>query len=218
MHVQAMGLQLALAAHDRTSGATGLRRCDERALGAAAVAEARRGGHRLEWLGHRVTSIPRGFENWGSLTHVNLDSNGLRDLQALTLNRLVSLSVATNRLTALPADLGVWPETLQHLDASGNYLTTLPRSFEDLHKLRYADLSNNAMTHLPDLAPMRSLVAFDLGANQRLTREGATPEWMQRRDVSRVWPDQFAGGLEDVHRRFYLETTTPDDEGVLPHL
>lgn len=80
-------------------------------------------------------------------------------------------------LTTFPAEILDLADSLEILDLSNNALTTLPDSFAQLHNLRIAFFNNNAFERLPEVlsqCPKLSMVGFK--ANQITTvPDGALP-------------------------------------------
>ncbi|MFZ4674679.1 MAG: leucine-rich repeat-containing protein kinase family protein [Nodosilinea sp.] len=129
---------------------------------------------------------------------------------ATTLDQLRSHQLIGTQRLDLAAGLTTFPEeildladSLEILDLSNNALTTLPDSFAQLHNLRIAFFNNNAFETLPEVlghCPRLSMIGFK--ANQIATVPGAslppTTRWLILTD------NQI--------------TTLPDAIGALPAL
>ncbi|XP_041983283.1 insulin-like growth factor-binding protein complex acid labile subunit [Aricia agestis] len=105
-----------------------------------------------------------------ALRRVTLESSGVTRLLASTLGAspLAVLSLARNRLAALPAELFAEQRALQTLDLSYNELSSLPRGLlASLANLTDLSLRNNRLTALDSdcFIGLASLVRLDLSAN-----------------------------------------------------
>ena len=149
----------------------------------------------LDLSGNRLTSLPKSLGNLRALTTLSLgrpfnpvgtwafytgvsmrkilSATAIEDfdeLETVSLSRLsaVSQKASGNRLTSLPKSLGNLT-SLTKLDLSGNRLTSLPKSLGNLTSLTKLDLSGNRLTSLPkSLGNLTSLTKLDLSGN-RLT-------------------------------------------------
>jgi len=83
----------------------------------------------------------------------------------MSLNNLESLSLANNRLTHIPSEIGNLAN-LQFLDLSNNYLTHLPSSLAELVNLQFLDLARNRLAYLPpEIGSLTNLEFLGLSSN-----------------------------------------------------
>ena len=145
---------------------------------------------RLDLSGNRLTTLPESLGNLTALTRLSLGHSlylpgwlefapanvvhttdeAVYDLETVRpLRRLISIEASGNRLTTLPKSLGKLT-SLTTLDLSRNRLTTLPESLGKLTSLTTLDLSGNRLTTLPEsLGKLTSLTRLDLSGNRLTT-------------------------------------------------
>lgn len=121
---------------------------------------------------HVKELAPGFFSNLPQLNKFVIYSNGLTRLERFVgLPNLKQLSMRSNQLEQLPADMFTEVPQLTELDLRQNRLTSLPDNLlAGLTQLETLDLSLNGLLHLPDtlLKDQRQLRYLNLGYN-RLT-------------------------------------------------
>lgn len=146
---------------------------------------------------------------------LDLAESGLSSLKGLKA-RLLKISVADNKLTDLPAEIGKCSK-LVSLDVSGNQLTTLPKeigeckaleellcfknqikelpttmSGNNLPVLKVLNLFNNKLRKIPDeLGSLSSVREVNFAANKLMVvNDACFANWssVKVRQLSKLWP------------------------------
>ena len=126
----------------------------------------------------RMTSLPAEigttlFVQLGDLRRMNVQRNDLTSLLELslpqlsmyTLRELNHLNISGNKLTTLPSEMGVLTK-LRHLDASFNNISKLPLSMSQLSSLESCNLSGNSLSSLEEwFSSLSHLNRLDLSKN-----------------------------------------------------
>lgn len=108
------------------------------------------------------------------LTHLDLSSNALENLDFLReqLPRLVWVNLAANALESV--DLSVFPNGLRHLYLHKNQLTVLGNANRCPTGLKTLSIYRNKLSSLPNLGHLQELTSLNLGANPI----SDIPEWV----------------------------------------
>ena len=106
-----------------------------------------------------------------SLRSLDLSFNAIEHLDSTMFAntpRLLSLSLANNRLTILPENIFIGLNSLRTLDLSSNPIrANYPELLTYVQRLSVLKLADVEMTNLPSI-PLKNLIHFDLSGN-RLT-------------------------------------------------
>ncbi|KAH0542926.1 hypothetical protein FGG08_002695 [Glutinoglossum americanum] len=130
----------------------------------------------IKYMSNEAWKLPPSLSLASRLTYLDISNNRLEQLDHANLSNLsslVSIKVANNRLTRLPAYFGQF-KSLRNLNVSSNYLETFPEFLCGLGYLVDLDISFNSIRCLPDefgrLVALERLVA----TNNKLA--GSLPE------------------------------------------
>ena len=152
---------------------------------------------------------PVGLGKLKNLHLLNLSGNNLfsplsRDIG--DLKRLVKLDVSKNKLNEFEEDVLCKLEHLHHLNASENFIETMPPNFGSLFELQVLILDNNRLTEFPNdrIDVMGSLQTLSMHGNyiecfpmdlpytkiqKTFVRWGVFCRWSTLRTTRPVWPD-----------------------------
>uniref|UniRef100_A0A1B6BZY8 Calponin-homology (CH) domain-containing protein n=1 Tax=Clastoptera arizonana TaxID=38151 RepID=A0A1B6BZY8_9HEMI len=124
---------------------------------------------RLNCYHNVIRSVPESVVFLQSLVYVNLSRNYFSTLPvALCQLPLEILSIANNKITVLPEELGRC-KTLMELDISCNQITHLPPQLGQLSLLRVLNVRNNLLLELPIELTYLKLIYLDLSENRIAT-------------------------------------------------
>ncbi|KAH0556375.1 hypothetical protein GP486_005703, partial [Trichoglossum hirsutum] len=119
----------------------------------------------IKYMSNEAWKLPPSLSLASRLTYLDISNNRLEQLEHANLSNLsslVSVKVANNRLTRLPAYFGQF-KSLRNLNVSSNYLETFPEFLCGLGSLVDLDISFNSIRYLPDefgrLTALERLVA-----------------------------------------------------------
>ena len=122
-------------------------------------------------LNRQLAALTTALSKLSMLEKLHLDSNQISELPTVcNLSSLKVLSLQSNRLTAMPEDIGSLRQ-LKRLSMRANKLIEIHPSIGYLLSLEFLDLRANKITYLPTaIGQLRSLKSFDLADNvlQRL--------------------------------------------------
>eukprot|EP01129_Flabellula_baltica_P002847 TRINITY_DN12742_c0_g1_i1.p1 TRINITY_DN12742_c0_g1~~TRINITY_DN12742_c0_g1_i1.p1 ORF type:complete len:1541 (+),score=289.00 TRINITY_DN12742_c0_g1_i1:95-4624(+) len=112
-----------------------------------------------------LESVPHGLENCCSLVKLDLSGNDIKNICSLgSLTNLESLDLSNN---AFSLDNSViFPQSLQEINLSGNFITKLPPSTGNLYNLKRFDVSNNGIRSIDILFDISSLLELDVSNNK----------------------------------------------------
>ncbi|XP_061797063.1 volume-regulated anion channel subunit LRRC8D-like isoform X2 [Nerophis lumbriciformis] len=124
----------------------------------------------LELLSCELERIPHAIFSLINLQELDLKSNNIRTIGEIVsfqhLKRLTCLKLWHNKITAIPASIGL-VKSLESLHVSHNKLETLPEALFKLPKLRYLDVDHNLITVFPqDVGLLLDLQHLDITSNK----------------------------------------------------
>ncbi|XP_061878274.1 volume-regulated anion channel subunit LRRC8D isoform X2 [Entelurus aequoreus] len=124
----------------------------------------------LELLSCELERIPHAIFSLVNLQELDLKSNNIRNIGEIVsfqhLKRLTCLKLWHNKITAIPASIGL-VKSLESLHLSHNKLETLPEALFKLPKLRHLDVDHNLITIFPqDVGLLLDLQHLDITSNK----------------------------------------------------
>lgn len=130
----------------------------------------------IKFNNNEARRLPPSLSRASKLTYLDVSNNRLDQLEHAelnTLNGLLRMNLANNRLKYLPAYFGAY-QSLRSLNISSNFLDKFPSFLCRLHSLVDLDLSFNSIGSLPDeIGNLKNLEKL-LITNNRLS--GSVPE------------------------------------------
>lgn len=108
------------------------------------------------------------YQGARQLSHVKVEGIGILSLpENLSLNRITHLSLKNNSLSFLPESFFDGTPDLRVLDLSQNFISQLPSSMQNLHRLEDLSIANNLLMELPmNLFELPSLRNLNLHRNE----------------------------------------------------
>ncbi len=122
----------------------------------------------LRLIGHELEELPSEVgENCLSLTSLSLASNRLAALpdSLCNLTKLVDVNLLRNQITRLPDDIGDLVE-LRNLLIASNRLESLPATFGNLTNLKRVVLECNKLARMPETLSRMTCHTLNLNANE----------------------------------------------------
>ncbi|OBT66629.1 hypothetical protein VE03_03897 [Pseudogymnoascus sp. 23342-1-I1] len=130
----------------------------------------------IKYVNNEAHKLPQSLGRASRLTILDVSNNRLEQLEHAELDRLgglISLKLANNRLTHLPAYFAIFKQ-LRTLNVSSNFLESFPEFLCDLPGLVDLDMSFNAVDKLPNaIGKLTNLERFVI-TNNRLS--GSLPD------------------------------------------
>ncbi|CAI4216174.1 unnamed protein product [Parascedosporium putredinis] len=123
----------------------------------------------IKFNNNEARKLPPSLSKATKLTYLDVSNNNLEQLDNAeldSLNGLLKLNLANNRLKRLPSYFGIH-KSLRTLNISSNFLDLFPDFLCDLESLVDLDLSFNSIAHLPtDIGKLRNLERFAITNNR----------------------------------------------------
>lgn len=113
----------------------------------------------IKFMSNEAWRLPASFSLASRLTYLDISNNCLEQLEHAELHKLhglVSLKMANNKLSSLPAYFGDFP-SLRSLNISSNNFQYFPEFLCKLESLVDLDIGFNQITELPNIGKLRSL-------------------------------------------------------------